>query len=103
LLVVRSSRRQLTTNNEQLTHGNLNKLRLFIAEGQEVSTQAELDWITEGCAANDLDGRTVAEAHLEQSAAKLGIAANGDNASAAADAQTVQRASLRRTAVITTA
>lgn len=95
--------KQPATREPQLRHRDLNKLRLLVAEGKEIAAEAELDRIAERSAANDFDGRAVAEAHLEEPAAQFGVAPDRDDASAATYAQTVQRAGLRRTAVITTA
>src|SRR5581483_7735527 len=53
-------------------------------------------------ATDHFDAGTVAEAHFQQAAAEVGVAADGKDASAAPDAQPVQAARFRRPAVITT-
>jgi hypothetical protein len=67
--------------------------RLFFPKGQMVPAQAELDRIAQRGAADNFYMSAVAEAHLQQPAPKLDIAANGQNAAAAADAKLVEAAS----------
>jgi hypothetical protein len=65
-----------------------------------VAAEAELDWVSQRGAANDLDLRAVAESHFQQPAAKVVIAINGNHAAFAADAQLVQMAGIGSSAVI---
>ena len=65
-----------------------------------VSAQPELDRIAKRRAADDFDVRAVAETHLQQPATNIAIPADGNHKPAAADAQLVQRASIRRPAMI---
>jgi hypothetical protein len=95
--------RQLAIGNKRrLSLRNLYKPRLFISERQMVSAQPELDRIAQGRPANDFDVRAVAEAHLQQTATNVKVAADGNDKPAAADAQLVQGAGFRRPAMITT-
>ena len=66
-----------------------------------VSAQPELDRIAQRRPANDFDVRAIAEAHLQQPATNVAIPADGNHKPAAADAQLVQGASLRGSAMIT--
>jgi hypothetical protein len=76
---------------------------LFIAQGKVVAAEAELDWVTEWSAANDLNLGAVTEAHFEESAAEITVAAHREDKSAAADAELVQSAGIERTRVIASA
>ncbi len=72
-------------------------LGLLGSEGQAVSAEAELDGIAQRRPANHLDGDSVAEAHLKQSATDIGISGDGDDLSMAPDRQLVQTARRRLT------
>jgi len=84
---------QPSTNNRLQSHnGNLNEPRLFGAEGQVISAQAELDGVTERGAADDFDSSAVAEAHLKESPAQFGIAPHGYHMPASTNAEFAQGA-----------
>ena len=94
--------RQLAIGNKgNLTLGDLYKPRLLISQRQVISAQSELDRIAQRRAADDFYMRAVAEAHLQQPATNVAVAADGNDKPAAADAQLVEGASLRGPAVIT--
>src|SRR5580658_6132963 len=86
-----------------LTFGDSDVPGLFIAQGKVVAAEAELDWVTEWSAANDLNLGAVTEAHFEESAAEITVAAHREDKSAAADAELVQSAGIERTRVIASA
>src|SRR4051812_23870024 len=79
---------------------HLDEAGLFFTEGKRVAAETELDRITQRCPANDLDGRTVAEAHLQQPATHVRVAPDGDDTSAAPDAQVVQATGIYRAGVV---
>jgi hypothetical protein len=68
----------------------LHTLGLLIAQREAISSQAEFDGIAQGRAADDFDLCSVTEAHFEQTAAQVRVAADGDDPAAATDAQAVQ-------------
>jgi len=78
-----------------------NVLRLLVAQGKVIAAEAELDRVAEGRPADDLDGRAVAESHLEQAAADFGVAADGENHPLAANSKLVETARLGRPTVVT--
>src|SRR5258708_6594290 len=73
---------------------DLHPFRLFFPEAQVVAAEAEFDGIAQRGPADDFDFGAVAEAHLEQSPAEVGIAAHGKDAPPASDAQLIQAARL---------
>src|SRR5258708_14721577 len=75
---------------------------LLFAEAQVISTEAEFNRVAERRPANNLDKGAVAETHLKEAAAEVGIAADGDDASVTADPELVQATGLGRSAVVTT-
>src|SRR5207248_1094314 len=77
-------------------------LRLLGAERQVIPAQAKLDRVAERGAADDFHLGAVAEAHLQQAAAKLTIPPDRDDGTAAADPERVQCTGLDRAAVIAT-
>jgi hypothetical protein len=68
---------------------------LLISQGETVTSEAKFDRIAQGRTAEDFDLRAVAEAHLQETTAKFGIAAYADDVAAAADAKLVEPAGLR--------
>jgi choline dehydrogenase-like flavoprotein len=66
-----------------------------------VAAKTELDRVAERGAADHFNLDAVTESHFEQAATKVVIAAHGDHASFAADAQLVQAAGIGRSAMIT--
>jgi len=90
-----------TTNNEPLTTNvDRHMLRLFVAKRQVIAAKPELDRVAQRRASNHFYAGAVAEAHFEQAAAEVGIAADGDDAAPAPDAELIQPAGCRVTAVI---
>jgi hypothetical protein len=73
-------------------NSQLHESRLLISKGQAVSAEAEFDRVAEWSAADDLDGRPVAEAHFEQTTPDVQISAHGRHEPAASNAKPVQRA-----------
>jgi hypothetical protein len=78
----------------------LDEAGLLFAEGERVAAEAVLDRVAERGAADDFDGGAVAEAHLEEAAADVGVATDGDDAPTAADAEVVEAAGVDRTGMI---
>ena len=77
----------------------MNMAGLFRAQGQVIAAQAELNWIPQRRAANDLNPGTVAEPHFQQSSPYVGVAAHSKHASLASNAQGVECADVRRAAM----
>ena len=69
--------------------------RLLFSQGQMIPAQTELNRIAQRRAADDLYVSTVAEAHFQQTPAKLYVAADGKDAASAADAELVEVARFR--------
>jgi D-arabinose 5-phosphate isomerase GutQ len=65
-----------------------------------IAAKTKLDRVAKRGAADDFNLNAVAESHFEQAATKVVIAADGDHASLAADAQLVQAAGIGRSAMI---
>jgi hypothetical protein len=62
---------------------------LFFTEAQVVASQTKFDRVAHRGAANDFHTGAIAEAHLEEPAAKIGVASNGENAAPAPDAELI--------------
>ena len=73
---------------------------LIRTEGERIATEAVLDRVAERGAVNDFDGGAVAEAHFEEAVADVGVAADGDDAPAAADAEVVKTTGVDRTGMV---
>ena len=69
--------------------------RLFFPQGQMIPTQTKFNRITQRRSADDFHMRAIAEAHLQQPAAKLDIPADSENAASAADAELIQATGFR--------
>jgi hypothetical protein len=54
-----------------------------------ITPQPEFGRIAHRCAADDVNGRPVAKAHFQQPTPQIDIAAHGNNASLAPDAEAV--------------
>ena len=80
---------------------NLHVLRLLVAQRKTVAAKAELDRIAQGGAPDHFYAGAVAEAHFQKAPADFRVAADGDDAAAASDAQGVERTGRRVAAVIT--
>jgi hypothetical protein len=78
---------QDNTQELELLGLNLNVLGLLIAKREAVATEAELDGVAHGGAADHFDGCAIAEAHFEQAAADVGVAGNGDHLATGANAK----------------
>jgi hypothetical protein len=74
---------------------------LFFSKAQVIAAEAELDRVAHRRTTNDLDTGAVAEAHLQQPATKVRVAADGEDAPVAPDPELVQAAGFRRAAVVT--
>src|SRR5256885_12505474 len=83
-----------------LRHRDAHVPGLLVAEAEAVPAQLELDRIPQRRAADHLHVRPVAETHLQQSSADFRIAADGDDAAAAADAKLIKVAGPRIAAVV---
>ena len=66
-----------------------------------VTAQAKFDWITQGRTANHFDVDPVAEPHLQQPPPQRLIAIDSDDSAMATNAKFMKRASIERTAMIT--
>src|SRR5947209_10441659 len=75
---------------------NFHKPGLFFAKAQVVAAEAEFNWVAQRRPSDDLNTSAIAEAHLEQPAAEIGVASDGKHAPLAPDAQPVQPARLGR-------
>src|SRR5690242_8883467 len=75
---------------------------LFFAKAQVVTAQTKLNGVSHWRAANHFDRGAVTEAHLQQPAAQIRITADGNDTSAASDAELVQAAGFGGTAMVTT-
>jgi hypothetical protein len=73
---------------------------LVRTQGERIPAEAVLDRVAERCAANDFDGRAVAEPHLEETTADVRVTADGNDAPATADAEVVQTTSVDRTGMV---
>jgi hypothetical protein len=71
---------------------DLHKARLLASQRKVIAAQTELDRIAQRRPADDFDLRAVAEAHLQQPAAKVGVATDVDDLAAATDAELAQGA-----------
>src|SRR6478736_5154022 len=79
----------------QIMHGldrDGDRLRLFLPQAEVVATQTVLDGISERSASHGFDDGAVAEAHLEQATAALGVAGDGNHSPATADRQGAEQA-----------
>jgi hypothetical protein len=75
---------------------------LFLAKAQVVTAEAEFDRVAHRGSPNDFYGCSVTEAHFQKSPAQVGIATDGHDAAAAANAELVQAARFGGAAVVTT-
>jgi hypothetical protein len=75
---------------------------LFFAEAQVISAEAEFNWIAHWCTSDDFNTGAIAEAHFKQTATKIRIAANANDAAVTSNPELVQGAGGRRTAVVAT-
>jgi hypothetical protein len=78
----------------------LDEFRLLVAKGQAVSAEPKLGRIAQWGTAEDFNLGAVAEAHFQQPATDIHIAANRDDPSPAPYPKTVQSACLHGTTVI---
>jgi hypothetical protein len=69
---------------------------LFAAQGQMVAADEELNGVAQGRPANGPDHSAVAQPHLQETAAKVAIASNGDDGSGGTVGQLSQSAGARR-------
>jgi hypothetical protein len=69
---------------------------LFAAQGQMIAADEELNGVTQGRPANGPDHSAVAQPHLQETAAKVAIASNGDDGSGGTVGQLSQSAGARR-------
>jgi len=67
-----------------------------------VTAESEFDRVAHRGPADDFNGCSVTEAHLQKPTSQVGIATDGDDAAAAANAELVQAARFGGTAVVTT-
>lgn len=67
-----------------------------------VTAQAKFDRIAQRCPPNDFDIHTIAETHLQKSSPQRLIAVDSDDRAMASNAKFVQRAGVKRTAMIAT-
>jgi glycine cleavage system aminomethyltransferase T len=78
----------------------LDETGLIGPKGEGIAAEAVLDRVAQRGAADDFNGGAVAEAHLEEAATDVGVAADGDDAPAAADAQVVEATGVDRTGMV---
>jgi hypothetical protein len=79
---------------------DLDETGLIGTKRERVAAEAVFDGVAERGAADDFDGGAIAETHLEESATDVGVATDGDDASAAADAEVVEATGVDRTGMV---